>query len=253
MANNTKFWESKEDHKFEDVAYDLRSCIKNIDSHPLPRRLTADDIRGECEILEELFNFIRNLVHGPNVCEENTDSTTTKITSICSDIIYAVTKGRCKPAKNLTLGIAMKSLTNSRQVITMLNRYGHSIGYNLAKELETEMTYTSIHNNAVIPTGIIATNILSTHVAFDNFDRFVDTASGKDTMHDTVSIIYQFTSADNFDNLDATTSSEPEVSINEQGLFRKRRRFNEISRETILFKTKNKFTAASCRFAYQRN
>ncbi|KAG5887454.1 hypothetical protein JTB14_017310 [Gonioctena quinquepunctata] len=216
MANNTKLLESKEDHKYEDVAYDLRNCIKNIDSHPLPRRLTADDIiRGECEIPEELFNFIQNLVSGPNFCEKNADSTTTKIKSICGDIIYAVTKGRCKPAKNLTLGLAMKSLTNSRQVITMLNRYGYSIGYNLAEELETEMTYTSIQNNAVIPAGIIATSTLSTHVAFDNFDRFVDTTSGKDTMHDTVGIIYQFTSADNVDNLDTTTSSEPEV--NEEG------------------------------------
>ncbi|KAG5862641.1 hypothetical protein JTB14_004270 [Gonioctena quinquepunctata] len=223
MANNTKLLESKEDHKYEDVAYDLRNCIKNIDSHPLPRRLTADDIiRGECEIPEELFNFIQNLVFGPNFCEKNVDSTTTKIKSICSDIIYAVTKGRCKPAKNLTLGLAMKSSTNSRQVITMLNRYGHSIGYNLAEELETEMTYTSIQNNAVIPAGIIATSTLSTHVAFDNFDRFVDTTSGKDTMHDTVGIIYQFTSADNVDNLDTTTSSEPEV--NEEGPLRKRRR-----------------------------
>ncbi|CAG5075381.1 Protein of unknown function [Cotesia congregata] len=63
MANNTKFLESKEEHKFEDVAYDLRSCIKNIDSHPLPRRLTVDDIiREECEIPQELFNFIRNLL-----------------------------------------------------------------------------------------------------------------------------------------------------------------------------------------------
>ncbi|CAD6229692.1 GSCOCG00012125001-RA-CDS [Cotesia congregata] len=183
MANNTKFLESKEEHKFEDVAYDLRSCIKNIDSHPLPRRLTVDDIiREECEIPQELFNFIRNLVYGPNLSEENADLTTTKITSICSDIIYAVTKGRCKPSKNVTLGLAMKSLTNSRRVITMLNRYGHSIGYNLAEELESEMTYTSIQNSAVIPAGIIATNTLSTHVAFDNFDRFVDTTSGKDTI-----------------------------------------------------------------------
>lgn len=195
MANNTKFLESKEDHKFEDVAYDLRSCIKGIDSHPLPRRLTTDDIiRGECEIPEQLFNFVQNLVHGPNVREKNDHLTTTKITSICSDIIYVVTKGRCKPAKNLTLGLAMKSLTNSRQVITMLNRY----------------------------------------------DRFVDTTSGKDTMHDTVGIIYQFTSAENLYNLDATTSSEPDISANEQGPLRKRRRFNEITREIRPYYSKPK-------------
>ena len=28
-------------------------------------------------------------------------------------------------------------------------------------------------------------------MAFDNFDRFVETLSGKDTLHDTVGIVYQ--------------------------------------------------------------
>ena len=32
---------------------------------------------------------------------------------------------------------------------------------------------------------------LGTGVAFDNFNRFVETLSGKDTLHDTVGIVYQ--------------------------------------------------------------
>ncbi|CAG5110081.1 Protein of unknown function, partial [Cotesia congregata] len=44
--------------------------------------------------------------------------------------------------------------------------------------------------------------------------------------------------ADNFDNLDTTTSSEPEV--NEEGPLRKRRRFNEISREIRPYYSKPK-------------
>ncbi|KAH9630061.1 hypothetical protein HF086_008031 [Spodoptera exigua] len=187
---------------------------------------------------------MRNVIQGPNISDENSDKLKVKITSICSDIIYAVTRGTCKPAKSLTLGLAMKSLTNSRQVITILNRYGHTIGYNLAEELETEMTYTSIQDNKVIPKGIIAANGHSTHVAFDNFDRFVDTTSGKDTMHDTVGIIYQFSSngADNFDDGAATTSSALEVNDNEngEGPTRKRRRFSEISREIRPYYSKPK-------------
>lgn len=48
------------------------------------------------------------------------------------------------------------------------------------------MTYTSIHDNKIIPDGITAANGHSTHVAVDNFDHFVDPNSGNDTMHDTV-------------------------------------------------------------------
>ena len=93
----------------------------------------------------------------------------------------------------------MKSLTNSRQVITIWNRYGHTIRYTLTEELETEMTYTALESNNIIPTGISATNGCSTHVAFDNFDRFIDTPSGKDTMHDMVGFIYQFPCAETAD------------------------------------------------------
>lgn len=236
MASNMTILETKNEEKFEDVAYCLRKCIKNIHSHPLPTHLTADDvIKGECEIPELLFNFMQNIIQGPNISEEDNNQLAVKISSICSDIIYAVTRGRSKPAKNLTLGLAIKSLTNSRQVITMLNRYGHTIGYNLAEEIETEMTYTSVKSNNIIPTGISTSNGHSTHVAFDNFDRFVDTTSGKDTMHDTVGIIYQFpnTAADDFNDETDTALSTHEVndSVNGGGPSRKRRRFNEIVRD----------------------
>ncbi|GBP90997.1 hypothetical protein EVAR_69886_1 [Eumeta japonica] len=67
-----------------------------------------------------------------------------------------------------------------------------SMGYPLAEQIETEITYTFQEDNEIIPSGIHKVNGLSTHVAFDNFDRFVDTPTGKDTLHDTVGIIYQF-------------------------------------------------------------
>ncbi|CAG4986069.1 unnamed protein product [Colias eurytheme] len=102
------------------------------------------------------------------------------------------------------------------------------------------MTYTSIQDNKVIPKGITAANGHSTHVEFDNFDRFVDTTSGKDT----VGIIYKFSSngADNFDGGEATTSSAPQENDNEngEGPTRKRRRFNEISREIRPYYSKPK-------------
>ncbi|CAF4820665.1 unnamed protein product [Pieris macdunnoughi] len=53
----------------------------------------------------------------------------------------------------------------------------------------TELTYATQKDESLVPSGIRKVNGLSTHVAFDNFDRFVDTATGKDTLHDTVGII----------------------------------------------------------------
>lgn len=181
-----------------------------------------------------------------------------KIKSLCQDIIYIITKGHIKPAKHLMLGLAMKSLTSSRKVLTILNKYGHSVGYTVAEELETEMTYTAYENNKLIPPGIRPIKELSTHVAFDNYDRFVETFSGKDTLHDTVGIIYQFY-PENYAEEDSRTlnlnirrsnDSDTSISVTSPNIAtsfmnpsnpsndtvaectpRKRRRFEEIPRE----------------------
>ncbi|KAL3265545.1 hypothetical protein HHI36_009750 [Cryptolaemus montrouzieri] len=68
------------------------------------------------------------------------------------------------------------------------------------QELETEATISSVHRSQVCPPDIILNPSLCTGVAFDNFDRYVDTLNGKETLHDTVGIIYQ--------NIDNNSQSE---------------------------------------------
>lgn len=234
--------ESNEKNRCREVAYELRNCITSVESTKLPDNLTPEDvILGECNIPEQLFNFMCDLVQGPDTRRKNSSDDLVKIKSVCSDLIYIVSKGRVKPSKHLKLGLSMKSMTSSRKVLTILNRYGHTIGYNLAEEIETEMTYSSQKENNVIPAGISRVDGLSTHVAFDNFDRFVDKPTGKDTLHDTVGIIYQFRSEnDDPNNLDNSDTSDPESlgayvhqgSTNESlARARKRRRFEAPPKE----------------------
>lgn len=63
------------------------------------------------------------------------------------------------------------------------------------------------------PPGISLVPHLSTGVAFNNFDRFVETTSGKDTLHDTVGIIYQFVEPHN------PSETSPEVFNKTQDKF----------------------------------
>lgn len=51
----------------------------------------------------------------------------------------------------------------------------------------------------------------STHVAFDNFDRFVDTSSCKNTLYDTVGTIYQFTADEESENCEDTDNVDDET------------------------------------------
>jgi hypothetical protein len=103
--------------------------------------------------------------------------------SLSEDLIYVVTNGNMKTSKHINLGLAMKSLTNSRKIINILNKYGHCCSYTTLEELETEAIFAATLRLNICPEGIIPTNNLSTGLAYNNFDRFVDTATGKDTLH----------------------------------------------------------------------
>ncbi|GFU64005.1 hypothetical protein TNCV_245821 [Trichonephila clavipes] len=90
------------------------------------------------------------------------------------------------------------------------------------EKLETEATCTSVQNSSICPETIVKSPLLCTRVAFDNFDRFVETKSGKDTLHDTVGIVYQ--------NVDLHTPNKSQlvnlftVNIEETVISKKRRR-----------------------------
>lgn len=136
-------------------------------------RLHIDNIiEGECDIPELLIEFVTNLIKGPDAMRKKSDEEVTKIKSLCSDIIYIITKGRIRPSKHLALGLAVKSLTSSRKILTMLNRYGHTINYTLAEELETELTYSSIQETKLIPSSISREGNLATNIAYDKLRPF---------------------------------------------------------------------------------
>lgn len=73
------------------------------------------------------------------------------------------------------------------------------------------MTITSEIQNRLIPSGFHENLFLSTHIAWDICDLFVETLNGKNTLHDTVGIAYQFNRATAFP-LDICESSFSEQS-----------------------------------------
>lgn len=184
--------------KFRDVAYSLRQQIKTITKKEIPEKIGPDAIvEGECIVPEKLLEFIGSIVKGPDIRRQNSDDDSIKILSLCQDIIYIVTKGRIK-------------------------KYGHSIGYTTAEELETELTYTASENNTLIPSGITRDPQLSTN-------RYVDTLSGKNTLHDTVGIIYQFIPKNQIIRKDLLTLSAPQNKT----AIQKRRKFEEVPIEIL--------------------
>ena len=105
--------------------------VLKVDHKPLPNTVS----------LEDLVRFFCYLVGGSYVGRELTAAKTSRIKSISEDVVFAAISRRRRPAKHLQIGVAIKSLTSSKEFITMLNRLGHCINYNGLEELETELTY----------------------------------------------------------------------------------------------------------------
>lgn len=178
--------------QIKSVAFEIRKMVLNQEKRNLPKHnIPVESIyEGECAIPKELYTFISCLAKGPKNSTKQTLET--KINSICHSIMYTMTNGAVKPSRCLSLGLVTKSITGSRRMIEILNRLGHCVSYTAVEELETEIAYGCAANTELLPHGLVPGNpSLRTHVAFDNFDKFVETSSGKDTLHDTVGIVYQ--------------------------------------------------------------
>ena len=104
--------------------------------------------------------------------------------SLCEDVIFSATSEQTKPKKHLMLGITMTSLTGSRKVIEILNKLGHCVSYHTVEEIDTEMTFEANKEGALTPHGMTFNPLLGTGLAWDNFDKFVATMTGTDTLRD---------------------------------------------------------------------
>ncbi|GFX41606.1 hypothetical protein TNCV_3110021 [Trichonephila clavipes] len=203
MRTNSNLLEQEDLKKLEEndlidkVAFILRNTILKMDKTTLPAVMKMEDlINGEYTIPEKLDRFFKALIGGKDIHRRDGVNCHRLSNSLASDAIYCVSNGTVKPSKHITLGMTVKRLTSSRKMINILNRLGHCCNYNTQEELETEATISSVNHSQICPSDIIQSPSLSTGVAFDNCDRYVDTLTGKDTLHDTVGIIYQNVSHD---------------------------------------------------------
>ena len=120
----------KLDQRIKDVTFTLRAIIKNTTRTNLPSSgITFDDIiDGEVQIPEQLTQFFTHLVSPDHRSHEST-SKIRRVESLAAGTVFSVTDGRKKCSKHLKLGPAVKSMTRTKKLIGMLNRYGHCVSY----------------------------------------------------------------------------------------------------------------------------
>ena len=170
----------------------MRKAISNAEVNTLIQNITLQNILdGEVKVPEIVELFFQYLVGGPDSRSWKQDGKQRRIRSLSQDAVFAATSGRKIPKEHIQFGLNLKSMTGSRRVIEMANRLDHCASYHTISEIETEMTFQATKEKSSIPYGMNPTNDCGLGVAWDNFDRFVETQSGKDTLHDTIGITYQ--------------------------------------------------------------
>lgn len=168
----------------------LRKQLLLVQRKGLPENPTLADLQeGEASPPDILVKFFTVLYSGQDSAQNCSGQVMRRVRSSCDDALFIVRRGQVKPAKQVALGVAMKSVTGSKKVIQVLNRFGHCINYNAIEELETESAEQLRERQLASPDGTIVDQPMG--VAFDNFDELTHTLSGSNTLHDTMGILYQ--------------------------------------------------------------
>ena len=181
---------SKLNQYVKDVVFTLRASIKNTTHKNLPSSgITFDStINGEVQIPEQLTQFFTHHVVGPEHSSHESASKIRRVESLAVDTVFSVTNGTKKHSKHLKLGIAVTSMTRSKNLIGMLNKYGYCVSYTKTEELEMELTFTVTSPSKISPLALALPSSLTIGIAYD---QFLEVLSGKGTLHNRVGIVYQ--------------------------------------------------------------
>ena len=106
------------------------------------------------------------------------------VLSLAQDLLNYVRNGKQKTSKHVSLPLALKNLTSSKEVITLLNRYGHGISYYQVLDMEMRLAENLLEGKEhdVILQKVVSPNAFSIF-RWDNTDLLEETLSGGGTTH----------------------------------------------------------------------
>ena len=184
---------TSESRILKNAALILRNRImgSQLQSSDLPWPPSANDFNsGFVQQPNELKQFLSFLITGKKI-EKASDKSERLIQSFSEDICSASTNGRWKMPKHMMLGMTLRHLTGSAEVITLINRFGHCDSYPQVMEFETAVCNQIQMRKSVLPSNVHEANNLVSHFCWDNFDINEQTSSGQGTTHSTHGIVIQ--------------------------------------------------------------
>jgi hypothetical protein len=185
------------------TARKIKEDIKKCNGIPI-RPLNVDDVSLDSArriILNSLYWLVRLMLTSDDNGIEDFDhqipctkaEKERQILSIAQDIIHCASNARVKLPKQIGLAMTVRHLTGSKQLVTLLNRMGHSSSYDNVQAVDTsfatEVLAKMEAHGTVIPSNISLGPFVQ--LAADNNDLNEETLDGKNTTHATTMVIYQ--------------------------------------------------------------
>ena len=162
-----------------DAAIAIREQLRKMeDTMPWPPQasnLTKDKIKTGDRLESSL-----NTVFSGEVAMSKSDKVWKLKLSFAQEIVYTVSRGRVSSPKSILFPYAIKSLSNSTELIKITNRLGHGVSCDLLEELETENAYPALglqDNGLALPVSCLENTFLM--LVADTIDLQEETLSGK--------------------------------------------------------------------------
>ncbi|XP_028413442.1 uncharacterized protein LOC114536305 [Dendronephthya gigantea] len=131
----------------------------NLPWPPLASDLTIDNVRKV--VPYELFNVLAwtcGFSSEPTLSKyvpiEGKNSS--KLTSIVQDLVNLASGGRNLTPKSIALAMALRQLTDSASVISLLSGFGHCMSHSFVLCHETALAQMNISNDSAIPPGFVS-------------------------------------------------------------------------------------------------
>ena len=175
----------------------IKQDCKSVAIQPIDTDdLTTSKVRSS--IPTTLYKFLQVLISSKDIVNETTqdpvgEEDDRRICAIAQDIIHATTRGRVKTPKHVALAMSVHHLTGSKQLVTMLNHFGHCSSYHITEIRDTsianEIIAKSSQRGVVIPSNITPGPFIQ--IAADNNNLNEETLDGKGTTHSTTMVLFQ--------------------------------------------------------------
>lgn len=144
--------------KIRYAAMALRTEIFAMPPSKIPSPTSVHTLKDNAPNIPPLtLLFFRTLIGGMQSeprSAHSEDVIERKAVAGASDAVFNCTRGTVCPWKHQSLGLGLGTLTGSKLLLTILNRFGHCISYDEVKRLETEMAYSCSDTGCETPSGL---------------------------------------------------------------------------------------------------